>query len=88
MAKGGRTKGESASMLHGRGPQTRVGDCGRNPRGASPENNGRPLRLQVKSADRIAGCGCGSVGGADHAEDRQLFFGMRGRQFAQGWLRG
>jgi hypothetical protein len=28
------------------------------------------------------------VGGADHAEDRQLFFGMRGRQFAQGWLRG
>jgi len=63
---------QKANMLDsfcGRRTQARAGDCGGNPGGTAPENYGRSLRLPVESADRIArGC-CGSVGGADHAED-------------------
>jgi hypothetical protein len=39
-----RTKSESATMpVHGRGTQTRAGDCGRNPGGPAPEDDRRPL---------------------------------------------
>jgi hypothetical protein len=44
---------QKANMLrcqNGRESQARAGDCGGNPGGAAPEDDGRSLRQQVKSA--------------------------------------
>jgi len=56
-----------------RGTQARAGDCGGNPSGAASEDGRRSVRGTARqSENRCNDCRCRSMGGEDHAEDRQF----------------